>query len=85
MRKIAVFIGCLLLFSCGNSETVEVSKADYVKLRNQQIFVVDIGSVTNAEFKVVVIDSCEYLYAWERSSSTIFTHKGNCKFCAKKR
>lgn len=35
----------------------------------------------NSEFKIVVIDSCEYLYTDAGSSSKVVFHKGNCKFC----
>jgi len=37
------------------------------------------------EFKTVVIDSCEYLYSYEGvDEGALFTHKGNCKYCAER-
>ena len=35
------------------------------------------------EMKIVVIDSCEYIQYRTYAYSSI-THKGNCKFCAKR-
>ena len=36
------------------------------------------------DFQVVVVDSCEYVYRYSGSSG-MAAHKGNCKFCAKRR
>jgi hypothetical protein len=39
-------------------------------------------------FKIVVIDSCEYLEkseAYGYSGYGYFAHKGNCRFCAERR
>jgi hypothetical protein len=40
----------------------------------------------NVKVNTVVIDSCEYLYAWfgMGNGGGSFTHKGNCKFCAER-
>ena len=34
-------------------------------------------------YKVIVLDSCEYIYAWfgMGNGGGSLTHKGNCKFC----
>ena len=33
--------------------------------------------------KIVEIDSCEYLWG-DWGNATVITHKGNCKYCAKR-
>ena len=33
------------------------------------------------EFKIVAIDSCEYLYTDAGNNGQTVFHKGNCKFC----
>ena len=38
----------------------------------------------NFEWKVVVVDSCEYLVDYAKDGNGI-SHKGNCKFCAERR
>jgi hypothetical protein len=36
-----------------------------------------------SEFKIIVVDSCEYIYSYEGvDEGALFTHKGNCKFCS---
>lgn len=35
------------------------------------------------EIKIVEIDSCEYLWG-DWGNATVLTHKGNCKYCAKR-
>lgn len=85
MKKILGILSCCFLFSCGNSDTVEISKAEYAELKgeNLQMYATKLGRL-DVTFKVVEIDSCEYIYAWEKYNSALFTHKGNCKFCAKR-
>ncbi len=38
-------------------------------------------------YMVVILDSCEYIYAWfgMANGGGSMTHKGNCKFCAKRK
>lgn len=79
MRKIISIIGLFLLFSCVNSETVEISKEEYSKLQNK--IYIDYQGLTNG--KIVVIDNCEYIMYHSYGYESI-THKGNCKFCAKR-
>ena len=38
------------------------------------------GSYRIGTFKVIVVDSCEYIVEGNR-----LAHKGNCKFCAERR
>lgn len=37
------------------------------------------------EFVVVEIDSCEYIGTSSSYNRDLFSHKGNCKFCAERR
>lgn len=39
------------------------------------------SSVYIDDYRVIVIDSCEYI-AFKVRGDWIITHKGNCKFCA---
>lgn len=84
MKKVSSLIVILFLcFSCGNSD-VTLSREEYNKLKGEKVFTAYVGDI-KTNFKEVVVDSCEYIYAWERTNSTVFTHKGNCKFCAKRK
>lgn len=40
------------------------------------------GKVDRSEFVIVELDSCEYI-KWNASYG--YQHKGNCRFCAKRR
>ena len=41
---------------------------------------------SSVKVNTVVIDSCEYLYAWfgMGNGGGSFTHKGNCKYCTER-
>ena len=55
-------------------ETCNINTVYHIKLNNDPF-------TNNTDFKIAIIDSCEYLYADAgRNAQTIF-HKGNCKFC----
>jgi hypothetical protein len=41
-----------------------------------------VGLYSNG-IKIVEIDSCEYLWG-DWGNATVLTHKGNCKYCAKR-
>jgi len=56
--------------SCSNSN-VETKTTD-----------IQVGSYSS-KIKVVEIDSCEYLWG-DWGNATVLTHKGNCKYCAKR-
>ena len=36
-------------------------------------------------FRIVVIDSCEYLIDSDMSGYSYFAHKGNCRFCKERK
>ncbi len=36
-------------------------------------------------FRIVVIDSCEYLIHSDMNGYSYFAHKGNCRFCKERR
>jgi hypothetical protein len=57
--------------SCNIDEGVKPKESGY-----------KISGVINT-IKVVEVDSCEYLYG-DWGSATVLTHKGNCKYCAKR-
>jgi hypothetical protein len=65
MKKILIFVLFLVLYGC---EDVNVDK-------KETGYIIKYGATP---LKIVVVDSCEYLFGdWGRAS--IFTHKGNCK------
>jgi hypothetical protein len=57
--------------SCNINEGIEPKESGY-----------KISGVINT-IKVVEVDSCEYLYG-DWGNATVLTHKGNCKYCAKR-
>ena len=87
MKKLAMLISSLLLFSCGNSENVEISKEEYNKLKG--VTKKSLGSFPYQkvdELYVIELDSCEYIiYNAFLNKDGAITHKGNCKFCAKRK
>lgn len=37
------------------------------------------------DYKVIVLDGCEYIYVYNGVDvGGLFTHKGNCKYCAER-
>jgi hypothetical protein len=65
-----LFVMCCF-FSCNIEEGIKPKESGY-----------KISGVLNT-IKVIEVDSCEYLYGdWE--DATVLTHKGNCKYCAKR-
>lgn len=83
------FIFCLvavIFFGCGiDDKTPNQSQLyDNKAHKSRRINFSDLE--TNIEVNTVVLDSCEYLYAWfgMGNGGGSFTHKGNCKFCAER-
>lgn len=63
--KKALTVLSLVVF-CGCDGSNEIDNSVYVK---------------PPLYKIVIIDSCEYLATQSYNSQTALTHKGNCKFC----
>ena len=65
MKRLITLTAIILTLSGCNSGNVETHQTEY-KLNDM------------IALKLVVIDSCEYLYGpW--GNATVLTHKGNCK------
>lgn len=78
MKKIFILMSILFAtISCSKqSDTNVVEKLN------------DVYKVEYLNFKVVTIDSCEYLIGGDSSpyqGYDYMTHKGNCKYCAERR
>jgi hypothetical protein len=73
LLKPALLIGAVMccFSSCNLNESVKPKESGY-KIS---------GVITT--IKVVEVDSCEYLYG-DWGNATVLTHKGNCKYCAKR-
>lgn len=70
MKKLIIIVSILTLSSC-SIPNVKETETNYI-----------INKV-NTSLKIIVVDSCEYLYGdWGYSS--VLTHKGDCKYCSKK-
>lgn len=69
MKNILLFTVMLLLFSaCSNSEpNKNTNKEEYMVYSNEGM-----------AYRIVTIDSCEYL---RDMSGNLLEHKGNCKYC----
>lgn len=71
LLKPAFLIGAVMCcFSCKKSNTPTT-------ITNYKV-----GEYFN-DIKIVEIDSCEYLWG-DWGKATVLTHKGNCKYCAKR-
>lgn len=93
MKKIIDWVGIILIicfslcaFSCDN-RTEEERYKDYLEKQKQEQIQKDYEDRWHG-FKVIVIDSCEYLIKTEQSGGGYrgygygyLAHKGNCKFC----
>ena len=89
-KALLILISVICLISC-DSRTEEQRWKDYQakKERARQ------DSITGAKFKgfrVIEIDSCEYLIKTEKrgmgdcsTRAGFMSHKGNCKFCEERR
>ncbi len=64
-------LAVVILQSCKSRTNIPVSETNYI--------LTEMGGRVN----VVIIDSCEYLF-YEDGYRMVLTHKGNCKFCAKR-
>ena len=70
MKRVVFFTAMLLMCSC-EEPNVKTSETNF-----------KLGSGAK-KIAIVEIDGCEYLWGnW--GYSTVLTHKGNCKFCAKR-
>ncbi len=90
MKKILIFISFIILVSCNDHSTIEISREEYNKItKNENQYPKYIGEFStnpgewgaDKSIFIVVIDSCEYIGSLRRVASDVITHKGNCKFC----
>jgi hypothetical protein len=71
MKKI-LFILLISLFGCVNT-TPNVKRVQ-TEFKIMEFY---------GPLYIVEVDKCEYLFG-EWGNATVFTHKGNCKFCAER-
>lgn len=69
MKKLLLVLTIGILLGC-ESRNVTITTTDF--------------SIEGKYIKTYVIDSCEYIGSVYGSNSDILTHKGNCKYCAKR-
>lgn len=62
---------------CGCEEPVKQT------IKEEKFFYAKLDRYNN-KFKIVVIDSCEYLYTDAGNNGQTVFHKGNCKFCVER-
>lgn len=77
---IALSIMLYLAFLCVGCDEQPTYKNEVVK---EETISLGTREYDQTKVKTVVIDSCEYLYAWfgMANGGGSLTHKGNCKFC----
>lgn len=78
-KLLAVFALSLLLASCDMQDHSQ-RLADEAKLLKQ---LPSTGCLGN--FSVYVVDSCEYIGMGVGQRQSMFTHKGNCRYCEERR
>lgn len=86
MRKLIFLFSSFLVFSCGNSETVTVSREEYNKLKNipppreviinEEYYEIKVAS-DGHEYYSQIVDKGGYVVGY------IWLHYIDCKFCAK--
>ena len=52
-------------------------------IKEEKVYDAKLGRFDN-KFRIVIIDSCEYLYTDAGNNGQTVFHKGNCKFCAER-
>ena len=90
MKKVFIILAVILMFGC-ESRTEEQRWKDYQAKKEKARQ----DSIMEAKFKgfrVIEIDSCEYLIRRMYNTSGhrgygfgLMSHKGNCKFCEERR
>lgn len=77
-----IFFGCEL----DNRGPKEIEQEELNLYKSQYVKFTSYGSDNYTKINTVIIDSCEYLYAWfgAGNGGGSFTHKGNCKFCSER-
>ena len=88
MKKLVLIVIPFLIFSCGNSDSILISREEYNKVKGiEEPKTFTVPDVTTGVFQTIVIDSCEYLFLVDGggyNGGQTITHKGNCKFCEKR-
>lgn len=88
MNKLISIFGLFLIFSCKNSETIEIDKAEYNKLKNlppERIL-----TIGNQEDRKILVGSDNHEYYAQKVGMSgyaigdIYLHYVDCKFCAKR-
>ena len=88
MLVIMTLSGCTVTIEPNNSETnVNAKKEEVIKIECKKDTVYHLDGY---RFRIVVIDSCEYIYGVRKSGDGhrgygFLAHKGNCKFCEERR
>lgn len=71
LTRVIFILLVMCCFSSCSKSNVETKTTD-----------IQVGSYIT-KIKVIEIDSCEYLWG-DWGNATVLTHKGNCKYCAKR-
>lgn len=75
-------------FSCSNGETNYETTSPVIEKTNNiigvKIATIQVLENATRDVYVYVIDSCEYVGYIKAYRSDFLTHKGNCKYCAKR-
>lgn len=102
MKNLSVIIvlSLILVVGCNptgckvSDNTVVIPKSEYDSLKSVRSEYpkelpkppIDEYSKGFRTFKIIVVDSCEYILGYTHSynGGPVLTHKGNCKFCAER-
>ena len=97
MKRIFIFIAFAAIFAacepCQKGNTVVKKTVTHQKTSTSDEKSYDVYSLNvhannvyfSNRFAVVEIDSCEYLVSLGNGYQGFMAHKGNCKYCAKRR
>ena len=75
MKKYIIAL-CLIIVSSCNESKEDIDQKKIYAIKNQ--------SIINDWIIVLEYDSCEYLYG-PGGYGAVLTHKGNCKYCLKRK
>lgn len=91
MKKVILIVVSIFCFLSCDNRTEEQRWKDY-QAKQEKAKKDSIAEAKFHGFRVIVIDSCEYLikeknyeYGYRGFGYGFMSHKGNCKFCEKRR
>lgn len=76
-----IFLVSMLFGSCNNNKPSPTTNEKPQKTIKKEMI---LKQVYGLEYKLTIIDHCEYIEAKQGMYGWVLTHKGNCRFCIRR-